>query len=282
MGRPSHSKSPRVPFSVCELIGFPTVRGFPVETALNRTLSLRKSGEQDFFPFVWPQKRPAEEPPACWTLQLNPKVFSLKNTFPHCYPMRKQMKIPAEKTKGGRPPKFAESSRPITLTLPESTLRDLQHIDPDRGHAIVKLTRRALHSAGVPKPLVEISKISADTGLSRHWPQSSAAADPVLASCRSRACTLSPCPGLRSRFQEPGNCHQRRSGRFAAERKTGTRIDRAITSTHERAAQVRAREHGCHPFCQFSGMIAIQPSKFRRLRSGPSFYLVCASTGGGT
>ena len=79
--------------------------------------------------------------------------------------MRKQIKVPAEKTKGGRPRKFAESSRPITLTLPESILRDLQHVDPDRGRAIVKLTRRAVHSDGIPKPLVEISKISADTGL---------------------------------------------------------------------------------------------------------------------
>ena len=120
-------------------------------------------GSKTFF-FLGP-KCPAEGASRRWTLQLNPKVFPLKNTFLHCYPMRKQMKVPAEKTKGGRPPKFAESSRPITLTLPESTLRDLQHVDPDRGHAIVKLARRALHRDGVPKPLVEISKISADTGL---------------------------------------------------------------------------------------------------------------------
>ena len=75
------------------------------------------------------------------------------------------MKIPAEKTNSGRPRKFAEPSRPITLILPESTLRDLQHIDPDRGHAIVKLTRKALHGDRAAKPLVEISKISANTGL---------------------------------------------------------------------------------------------------------------------
>jgi hypothetical protein len=75
------------------------------------------------------------------------------------------MKIAAKKRPGGRPPKFAEPSRPITLTLPKSTLRDLQHIDPDRGHAIVKLTRRALHGDAGAKPLVEISKISAETGL---------------------------------------------------------------------------------------------------------------------
>ena len=69
------------------------------------------------------------------------------------------------KKSGGRPRKFAESSRPITLTLPESTLRDLQHIDPDRSQAIVKLTKSALHTNGAAKPLVEVSKISAETGL---------------------------------------------------------------------------------------------------------------------
>lgn len=79
--------------------------------------------------------------------------------------MQKQTKIAAKKINGGRPRKFAEPSRPITLTLPESTLRDLQHIDPDRGRAIVKLAKSALASDGAEKPLVEISKISAGTGL---------------------------------------------------------------------------------------------------------------------
>lgn len=66
---------------------------------------------------------------------------------------------------GGRPPKFAELSHPVTLTLPESTLRELQHIDPDRGHAIVKLTKTAVHGDGAPRPLVEIVEMAANTGL---------------------------------------------------------------------------------------------------------------------
>jgi len=127
-------------------------------------LSLRKSGESKLF-FLFPKASSGGASRLLDFLQLNQKVFPLKNTFSTLLSMRKQMKVPAVKTKGGRPPKFAESSRPITLTLPESTLRDLQHVDPDRGHAIVKLTRRALHSNGVTKPLVEISRISADTGL---------------------------------------------------------------------------------------------------------------------
>jgi hypothetical protein len=38
----------------------------------------------------------------------------------------------------GRPPKFNEKRRPITTTLPESTLQQLEAISPDRAVAIVK------------------------------------------------------------------------------------------------------------------------------------------------
>jgi hypothetical protein len=40
----------------------------------------------------------------------------------------------------GRPPKFQEPRRPITVTLPESTLAKLAAINPDRAQAIVKAT----------------------------------------------------------------------------------------------------------------------------------------------
>lgn len=72
---------------------------------------------------------------------------------------------PARRKGGGRPPKFAEPSQPVTLTLPASTLRDLQHIDPDRGHAIVKVTKRALQGGGAPRPLVEIVEMAPNKGL---------------------------------------------------------------------------------------------------------------------
>jgi len=39
---------------------------------------------------------------------------------------------------GGRPPKFTEPRRPITVTLPERTLRQLESISDDRARAIVK------------------------------------------------------------------------------------------------------------------------------------------------
>jgi len=60
----------------------------------------------------------------------------------------KAEKSTAKENKGGRPRKFAEPSRPITITLPEKTLRSLERIDTDRGRAIVKVTERALSQDG--------------------------------------------------------------------------------------------------------------------------------------
>lgn len=48
------------------------------------------------------------------------------------------------KASGGRPPKFDEPSRPVTVTLPQRTLEDLERIDEDRARAIVKATRAAV------------------------------------------------------------------------------------------------------------------------------------------
>lgn len=43
----------------------------------------------------------------------------------------------------GRPTKFKEPSRPVTLTLPERTLQKLQSIHPDKAQAIVKVVNAA-------------------------------------------------------------------------------------------------------------------------------------------
>jgi hypothetical protein len=65
---------------------------------------------------------------------------------------------------GGRPPKYNEPSRPVTVTLPESTLRQLELVNPDRGLAIVKLTRQ-LASRNDPSPRVEIVDVGRQSGL---------------------------------------------------------------------------------------------------------------------
>jgi hypothetical protein len=46
--------------------------------------------------------------------------------------------------KRGRPPKFQQRGRPITVTLPETTLAHLAALDPDRSRAIVKAADAAM------------------------------------------------------------------------------------------------------------------------------------------
>lgn len=49
--------------------------------------------------------------------------------------------------KGGRPSKFGEPSRPVTMTLPERILDALGEIDGDRAVAVVKAVEAALGGA---------------------------------------------------------------------------------------------------------------------------------------
>lgn len=65
---------------------------------------------------------------------------------------------------GGRPPKFQEPSKPITVTLPESTLRLLGSIHEDRGMAIVRLAKMATQNRS-KESLVEVVKINKKSGL---------------------------------------------------------------------------------------------------------------------
>ncbi len=51
------------------------------------------------------------------------------------------------------------------MTLPESTLEGLRHIDEDRGKAIVKVTENALRDSSPDDPLVEVVEMAPDTGL---------------------------------------------------------------------------------------------------------------------
>lgn len=50
------------------------------------------------------------------------------------------MQSKAKKKRGGRPPKFHEPRRPVTMTLPKRILDQLADIDPDRTCAVVKVT----------------------------------------------------------------------------------------------------------------------------------------------
>jgi hypothetical protein len=82
-------------------------------------------------------------------------------------PLKKVQLTPQRTAKatGGRPLKYGEPSRPITVTLPESVLQGLEQIHHDRGQAIVKLTAAALNSARTSPPQVEIVEMAERTGL---------------------------------------------------------------------------------------------------------------------
>lgn len=98
-------------------------------------------------------------------------------------PQALKSKAPAlreRKAGGGRPPKFSEPSRPITLTLPESTLEGLRLIDSDRGQAIVKLTQQALRENDQALPRVEIMEMAANIGMIVIGPSSALRRIPFL------------------------------------------------------------------------------------------------------
>lgn len=60
----------------------------------------------------------------------------------------------------GRPPKFREPRRPVTMTLPERILDKLAEIDQDRTRAVVKATEAVVGSGGgafKPVQLVEMA-----------------------------------------------------------------------------------------------------------------------------
>lgn len=72
---------------------------------------------------------------------------------------------PRSGARRGRPRKFEEPSKVITLTLPESTLRDLEQLDPDRARAIVQAVRKAMSARSAVTPDVDVVEMVPGTGL---------------------------------------------------------------------------------------------------------------------
>src|SRR5215471_7129135 len=69
------------------------------------------------------------------------------------------------KKRKGRPPKFSESRRPITVTLPESTLARLATINPDRAQAIVKAVGTAGALDAKNQKQVELVEVAPGIGI---------------------------------------------------------------------------------------------------------------------
>jgi len=70
------------------------------------------------------------------------------------------MQSSKDKNLGGRPAKFSEPSRPITITLPERILSLLVTINPDRAKAITSAVNMLLSSKGESTVLFEVRKVS--------------------------------------------------------------------------------------------------------------------------
>jgi hypothetical protein len=69
------------------------------------------------------------------------------------------------KARGGRPPKFSEPRRPVTVTLPERTLRRLKEVDRDRAHAIVRLADHECRPRETSTAEVEVVEIAPGSGI---------------------------------------------------------------------------------------------------------------------
>ena len=63
------------------------------------------------------------------------------------------------KKTSGRPPKFEEARRPVTVTLPERTLQQLAALHDDRARAIVKATTLAIGFSAEERPLVDVVEV---------------------------------------------------------------------------------------------------------------------------
>ena len=63
------------------------------------------------------------------------------------------------KAAGGRPPKFMEVRRPITVTLPERILSALERVSPDRARALVKCVEATIGTGDSEREPVELIEV---------------------------------------------------------------------------------------------------------------------------
>jgi hypothetical protein len=78
-----------------------------------------------------------------------------------------------KKKAGGRPPKYSEARRPITVTLPERILQDLHSINHDRSRAIVKCVETVMAKGDHPFKPVELIELTPGKALIVVGPSSS-------------------------------------------------------------------------------------------------------------
>jgi len=64
-----------------------------------------------------------------------------------------------EKGGGGRPPKFEEESRPVTVTLPGRILKSLEQVNPDQALALVKCVEVVIGTGDEVKGSVDLIEV---------------------------------------------------------------------------------------------------------------------------
>ena len=74
--------------------------------------------------------------------------------------MRKSSPLKKPGKPGGRPAKFSEPSRPVTVTLPERVLQWLAAVDADRAKAITKLVDSSLRPREKVPKWVEVVQVA--------------------------------------------------------------------------------------------------------------------------
>ena len=74
--------------------------------------------------------------------------------------LSQRTETPRQKRGGGRPLKFGEPSRPVTLTLPERVLELLSKVDADRARAVTKIADRFAAERGGAKRDVEVIPVA--------------------------------------------------------------------------------------------------------------------------
>jgi hypothetical protein len=79
--------------------------------------------------------------------------------------LKQTTKATGKKGAGGRPRKFAEPSRPITVTLPNRVLDLLAALDEDRAKAITKVTESCLRPMQGNHAVVEVVEVAPGAGL---------------------------------------------------------------------------------------------------------------------
>jgi hypothetical protein len=73
--------------------------------------------------------------------------------------------ISLRKPPGGRPPKFNEPSKPVTITLPERTLARLRSIDRDRAKAVVKAVDAVFEDKAADSHGAQVIEMAPGTGI---------------------------------------------------------------------------------------------------------------------